>query len=141
MILRCLYLVDPSTQSLNPFTENLANAEALSALVASILEGNDGSRNSLITYVQPPAVSPRPSSRYDREVLYEQVWNAPVKELAKEYGISESGIYNACRRLQIPVPGLGYRAKKAANRPVPPRPPLLKVQAHGKAKRVTATKP
>ncbi|QNI32085.1 site-specific integrase [Alloacidobacterium dinghuense] len=63
--------------------------------------------------------------RYNREELYEKVWTMPVRIVAREYGVSDAAIAKACRRLQVPVPGRGYWAKRAANRSVKPRPPLL----------------
>lgn len=62
-------------------------------------------------------------ARYNREELYEKVWRMPVLLVAKQYGVSNVAIGKVCRKLRIPVPGRGW-AKKAANRPVEPRPPL-----------------
>jgi hypothetical protein len=52
-------------------------------------------------------------SRYNREELYEKVWAQPIQKLAKEYGVSDVALAKAYRRRKIPVPGLGYWAKKA----------------------------
>ena len=121
-------MVDQTSSSLNPLIANLAKAEALDAEIDSILQGSGQSRKSLIIFVHPIVMPVRRSSRYDREELYKQVWSVQMRELAPAYGVSESGLRKACTRLQIPMPGLGYWAKKAANQPVEPRPPLLKVQ-------------
>src|SRR5262249_8017939 len=43
-------------------------------------------------------------TRYDREMLYEQVWSRPVQEVAKAYGISGMRLGKVCRRRSIPVP-------------------------------------
>jgi hypothetical protein len=67
--------------------------------------------------------------RYDREELYEKVWRMPVRLAAREYGVSDVAIGKVCRKLHIPVPGRGYWAKRAANRPVEPRPPLPQLPA------------
>jgi hypothetical protein len=67
-------------------------------------------------------------ARYDREELYRSVWTAPMRELAKQHGISDVALAKTCRKLVIPVPGRGYWAKKAANRRVDPPPPLPTVQ-------------
>ncbi len=117
-------MVDPSIQILNPFTENVNKAEALSAEIDTILQGSDQSRKSLMTFVQPPFAPVAQSSRYNREELYEQVWTVPIRELALVYGVSESGVRKACLRLRIPAPGCGYWARKAAKLPLDPRPPL-----------------
>lgn len=52
-----------------------------------------------------------------REELYEQVWARPVRQVAKSYGISDSGLAKICRRLKVPRPGRGYWAKKAHGKP------------------------
>jgi hypothetical protein len=72
-------------------------------------------------------------AKYDRNELYEKVWEKPLKRVAEEYGVSDVAIGKACRKLMIPLPGRGYWAKKAANQPVEPRPPLatcLKFPTH-----------
>ena len=51
---------------------------------------------------------------YDREKLYRQVWERPVSTIAKEYGVSDTAIAKACRRLCIPLPPRGYWAKVRA---------------------------
>jgi hypothetical protein len=60
---------------------------------------------------------------YDRDVLYEQVWAEPVRDLAKRYGVSDVALAKACRRLSVPLPGRGYWAKRRAGM-APPRPAL-----------------
>lgn len=60
---------------------------------------------------------------YDREVLYEQVWAEPVRDVARRYGVSDVALAKACRRLSVPLPGRGYWAKLRAGK-APPRPPL-----------------
>ena len=47
-----------------------------------------------------------------REELYDQVWCMPMTLLAKEYGISDTGLAKICRRFRIPRPGRGYWAKR-----------------------------
>lgn len=37
--------------------------------------------------------------RYDRKVLYNQVWSQPVQEVAKSYGISGVRLGKVCRTL------------------------------------------
>lgn len=61
--------------------------------------------------------------RLNREELYNQVWSRPLRDLAKEYGLSDVGLAKICRRLKIPVPGRGYWAKKDAGK-TSLRPPL-----------------
>ena len=49
---------------------------------------------------------------WDREKLYSEVWETPLTKLAAKYGISAVAIGKVCRKLQIPLPGRGYWAKK-----------------------------
>ena len=69
-------------------------------------------------------VSGQSSSRYDRNELYEKVWTTPMQALAKEYGVSDVALAKTCKKLHVPVPGRGYWNKRAAQKPVPARPPL-----------------
>src|SRR5262245_26229880 len=60
--------------------------------------------------------------------LYEQVWAKPMRALAREYGVSDVALKKHCTKLNIPVPGPGYWAKKAAGKavrrvPLPPPKP------------------
>lgn len=55
---------------------------------------------------------------YDREILYKEVWAAPVTEVAKKYKVSDVAIHKVCKSLEIPTPPLGYWAKLRAGKPV-----------------------
>jgi hypothetical protein len=55
---------------------------------------------------------------YDRNVLYNEVWNEPVTTVAKRYGVSDVAIHKICKSLSIPVPPRGYWAMKNASQPV-----------------------
>lgn len=82
----------------------------------------------------PPIVVPVPGllrPRYDREELYEKVWKVPLRTLAKEYGVCDVALARTCRKLNVPVPGRGYWAKREALLLVPPRPPLPALNEHG----------
>lgn len=65
-----------------------------------------------------------PPTRYDRYELYERVWAQPIQGLAKEYGVSNVALAKACKKRGVPVPGIGYWAKKAAGKLVSERSPL-----------------
>jgi len=52
-----------------------------------------------------------------RAELHDQVWTEPIQTLAARYGLSGVGLAKTCRRMNIPVPGRGYWAKKAARQP------------------------
>src|SRR5437016_8147809 len=60
-----------------------------------------------------------------REDLYELVWSKPMRELAKDFGISDVALAKRCRRLGVPVPGRGYWARVDAGQQ-PYRPQLPK---------------
>lgn len=68
-----------------------------------------------------------------RQDLYELVWSKPMQQLAKEFGISDVALAKICRKLEIPRPGRGYWARKAAGKPVkqdplPPAPPGVRTE-------------
>lgn len=63
------------------------------------------------------------ASRYNREEIYTEIWSEPIQHVAKRYNISDVGLAKVCRRLNIPRPGRGYWAMKAAGKP-PKRPKL-----------------
>jgi hypothetical protein len=64
---------------------------------------------------------------WDRKELYEKVWSQPLRTLATDYGISDVALGKICRKLQVPVPGLGHWTKIQCGHQIP-RPPL----PHGK---------
>jgi len=51
---------------------------------------------------------------YNREKLYEEVWEKPVVKVAEQYGVSDVAIHKVCKALNIPTPPLGYWAKVRA---------------------------
>lgn len=55
---------------------------------------------------------------YEREILYNEVWEKPVIEVAKKYGVSDVTIHKICKSLDIPTPPLGYWAKVYAGKAV-----------------------
>src|SRR5689334_459597 len=71
--------------------------------------------------------TPKPR-RVSRDELYARVWQTSLTQLGTEFGISNSGLAQICRRMHVPYPPRGYWAKKAAGKAVtveslPPRPP------------------
>jgi hypothetical protein len=50
----------------------------------------------------------RQDSTWNRQELYEKVWQFPLCRFAAEYGISDVGLAKVCRKLLIPPPGLGH---------------------------------
>jgi ankyrin repeat protein len=70
--------------------------------------------------------------RYDRQKIYDEIWSEPMQHVAKRYGMSDVGFAKICKKLQIPRPGLGYWAKKAAGKPVPKQPALQEAHTQDK---------
>ena len=54
--------------------------------------------------------------------LYKDVWTQPLTALISKYGVSAVAIGKTCKKLQIPVPGRGYWAKKAHGHKVQQKP-------------------
>ena len=50
---------------------------------------------------------------WNRDELYEDVWKQPLTSLVAKYGVSAVAIGKTCKKLQVPLPGRGYWAKKA----------------------------
>ena len=48
-----------------------------------------------------------------RDELFLRVWSKPVRALAQEYGISDVALAKICKKMDVPVPGLGYWARVA----------------------------
>ncbi len=69
---------------------------------------------------------------YEREKLYEQVWNAPVIQVAKLYGVSNVAIKKICKSMNIPTPPNGYWAKLAHGKEV--QKIDLPMQSNGRSK-------
>jgi hypothetical protein len=65
--------------------------------------------------------------RYNRDEIYREIWSEPIQRVAKRYGLSDVGLAKVCRKLNIPRPGRGYWAKKAAGGTLPRQPPLPKL--------------
>lgn len=62
--------------------------------------------------------------QFDRQSLYERVWQEPLSTLCRAFGISDVGLKKICKKLNVPTPGRGYWAKHQVGK-APPRPPLL----------------
>ena len=55
---------------------------------------------------------------FKRIPLYDEVWQTPVTQLAKKYGLSDNGLRKICVALNVPLPPRGYWAKRAAGKSV-----------------------
>ncbi|WP_343727831.1 hypothetical protein [Burkholderia seminalis] len=65
----------------------------------------------------------------ERNELYELVWQMPMIELGKRYGVSRDAIRWACIQLNVPLPPQGYWGALAAGK-VMERPALPPLQAN-----------
>jgi hypothetical protein len=61
-----------------------------------------------------------------REELYRQVWEMPMREIAKSYGISENAFARICNELDVPYPPSGYWEKSKQRRKNAPKLPKRK---------------
>lgn len=63
---------------------------------------------------------------FKRVPLYDEVWQTPITQLAKKYGLSDNGLRKICVALNVPLPPRGYWAKRAAGKSVrrPALPPV-----------------
>ncbi|HVO60606.1 MAG TPA: hypothetical protein VMT53_06700 [Terriglobales bacterium] len=66
--------------------------------------------------------------KYDRDELYQKVWEKPLTKVAQEYGVSAVALGKVCRKLSVPVPGRGHWAKLAHGHRGAKKPPLPKLQ-------------
>lgn len=68
---------------------------------------------------------------HKREDLFKAVWAEPMTHVAAQLGISDVALAKVCRRMDMPRPGRGYWARRAAGWPArvpqlrPPKPGTL----------------
>jgi len=68
------------------------------------------------------------SHKFDREKLFEEVWQTPLSTLAKTYGVSNRHLARVCKVLRVPAPPRGYWARlRAGQRVKPPKLPSFPV--------------
>ncbi len=80
------------------------------------------------------------SNYYDRNKLYEEVWEEAVEKVARRYGVSGVALAKTCRKLSVPLPGRGYWAKKQYGK-APRRPPLPKMDDPPRIRRYSSPQP
>jgi hypothetical protein len=61
--------------------------------------------------------------RLEREALYRAIWAKPLRAVAADFGLSDTGLRKVCIALNVPMPPRGHWAKKAAGLTVV-QPPL-----------------
>jgi hypothetical protein len=65
---------------------------------------------------------------FTRQQLHHLVWSAPMRDVSKQFGMSDVGLRKNCMKLFVPPPPQGYWNKVKAGHtvkviPLPPRPP------------------
>jgi len=65
--------------------------------------------------------------QYNREELFQKVWEKPMLRVAEQYGVSSVALGKVCRKLSVPVPGRGHWAKLAHGKPGVTKPNLPKL--------------
>ena len=53
---------------------------------------------------------------FGRIALYDEVWTTPLTQLAKKYSLSDNGIREVCKAMNIPLPVAGHWAKVAGGK-------------------------
>jgi hypothetical protein len=59
---------------------------------------------------------------FKRDILYQEVWTAPIRTVAKRYGLSDVGLKKICIKLNIPVPPQGFWLRKRLGHSIVPTP-------------------
>jgi len=63
---------------------------------------------------------------YNRQKLYAEVWEHTLIMLCKQYGVTHSELVNACKKLNVPRPAVGYWTQKDLGKaPLPFELPLF----------------
>jgi hypothetical protein len=55
---------------------------------------------------------------FERQKLFDEVWETPLTKLAKAYGLSDVGLRKICVALDVPLPPRGYWARLAAGKTI-----------------------
>jgi len=89
-------------------------------VINGIQQENDLFSNPVVDSHEPETINQygQTYNVYNREILYQEVWDAPVTEVAKRYKVSDVTIHKICKALEIPTPPAGYWAKKRAGKSV-----------------------
>lgn len=74
-----------------------------------------------------------------RKELYDLVWSKPLRDVAKEFGISDVGLGKTCARHGIPKPPRGYWAQLQAGQKVEKQPLSRSAEANGKTIQIYST--
>jgi hypothetical protein len=61
---------------------------------------------------------------YNRDRLFAEVWERPLRDVAKDDAVSDVALANMCRKLRVPLPTRGYWARRAAGKGTGGRPSL-----------------
>jgi hypothetical protein len=64
----------------------------------------------------------------DRDTLYREAWQTPMRSLAQRYSISDVALAKVCRKLKVPTPPRGYWARIGSGQRIT-RPKLPELRA------------
>ncbi|WP_457443757.1 hypothetical protein [Roseateles sp. P5_E4] len=73
-----------------------------------------------------------------RQELYELVWTMPVIHAARSVGLSDKGLANKCKALNVPMPPRGHWARVSAGASIPRTPMPESSEADAQALKVLA---
>jgi hypothetical protein len=62
------------------------------------------------------------SIEFKRDELYAEVWQTPLTQLCKKYGLSDNGLRKVCKAMNIPLPVAGHWARIAAGQKIARKP-------------------
>lgn len=111
--------VSPATSEKQLTTQRSTNKEITSDLESTEIEVSPQEEpKAALTAPEKVRQYGQTYNVYDREQLYQEVWTAPVTEVAKRYQVSDVTIHKFCTALDIPTPPKGYWAKLKAGKPV-----------------------
>lgn len=81
--------------------------------------------------VEMPGGRTQDTVQLRREELYNMVWSEPPTKVAPRYGISDVALRKICRKMEVPVPPVGYWQRRRHGYQ-DPRPPLPRAREGAK---------
>lgn len=105
-------------------TELAGNVRGESGAEALLQINNEPHFSSFKLTFSPTSVHKQLLERYDRQEVYEKVWQMPIWKAAKLLDVRELTLSSACIRLHIPTPPPGYWSRQKEYRKSFSRPPL-----------------
>lgn len=105
----------PDQKVPTPIPQELSGSTVQTVVVQPTVESAPKDFSQIITRpIEKKGYAGHERNTYDRETLYREVWEEAVTTVAKRYGVSNVAIRKVCKSMSIPLPPLGYWAKKKA---------------------------